>query len=255
MSSSSEARAEADPFEGRLAALEYAGAKALGASNQGALLPRHEVGEVGVLATPELTHEEIHLRDQATQSLLATLAAEARASAQSQGYSVGWAQGRRAAEAAASAEAAEAARQAAARASEAEDARAAEHRAALAALASATAEVRGLLGALTERVEAQATALAWELTAALVGREVAVASDADVVRRVLGLVPDGAVATVRLHPSVAASAPAEEELRAAGLAVVADPSLGRADALVECDGSVADLRIEEALERVRQVLA
>jgi len=239
----------------RLTSLEYAAARALGASNQGAVLSRDEVGDVGVLATPELTAEQVHRRDQATQSLLADLAAEARAAAQSQGYAVGWAQGRRAAEAAAAAEAAEVARESTARAAAADAARETEHHAALAALAAATAEIRGLIGELTERVEAQATALAWELTATLVGREVAVATDADIVRRALGVTPDGAVATVRLHPSVAASAPADDELRAAGLAVVADPALSRADVLVECNGAITDLRIDAALERVRQVLA
>lgn len=243
-----------DRFEERLTALEYAGAKALGVSNQGAVLQRDEVGEVGVLPTPELTDEEIRRRDRATQSLLGDLAAEARSAAQAQGYAVGWAQGRRAAEAAAAVDAADMAREAAARAAADDAARADEHRAALRALADATAEVRALVGVLTERVEAQATTLAWELTATLVRHEVSVATDADVVRRVLGLAPEGSVATVRLHPSVASSAPADEELRAAGLTVVADPTLSRADALLECDGSVADLRIDEALERVRQVL-
>jgi len=262
MSSSSEATepgsqprsAETDVLAGRLTSFEYAGAKALGVSNQGAVLPRHQVGDVGVLATPELTDEELHRRDRATQSLLAELAAEARAAAQSQGYAVGWAQGRRAAEAAASAEAAELAREAASRAAAADAARADEHRAALSALAEATAEIRALIGTLTERIEAQATTLAWELTSTLVGHEVTAATDADIVRRALGVLPDGVVATVRLHPSVASSAPAEKELRAAGLAVVPDPSLSRADVLVEYDGSVTDLRIDEALERVRQVL-
>lgn len=220
------------------------------------VLRGEELGELDRLATPELRGgtwtrhgEGSILGDAVTESLLGQIAAEARSAAQAQGYAVGWAQGRRAA-----AEEAEAtAREVAARVAEAEARRAAEHEAAVAALALAAEEVRSLLDGLAARVEEQATELAWALTSILVDREVAVAEDADVVRRVLQVLPADGLATVRLHPSVAASEDVAA-LRKTGLSVVADPALGRADALVGCDGSVADLRIAEAMQRVRQVL-
>jgi flagellar assembly protein FliH len=154
----------------------------------------------------------------------------------------------------AAAEAAQVAEEVVARHAEAEAQRAAEHADALAALAKATTEVRGLLAELSARIEEQAIGLAWELTAAIVEREVAVADSADTVRRVLRVLSPGALGTVRLHPAVV-SDEAAEALRGAGLTVIADPALGRADALIERDGRVVDLRISEALERVRQVLA
>jgi flagellar assembly protein FliH len=48
---------------------------------------------------------------------------------------------------------------------------------------------------------------------------------------------------------------AATQLREAGVTLLADPSLSPVDALVESDGSITDLRITEAIERVRQVLA
>ena len=46
-----------------------------------------------------------------------------------------------------------------------------------------------------------------------------------------------------------------KELADAGLVVTADPALDHADAVVEADGSVTDLRIATAIERLRDVLA
>jgi flagellar assembly protein FliH len=255
MSSSSEATERGSQAQSapRRALAQVTG-PALGATRHGAVLPGDEVGDLDTLPTPELRSGAWTSHgDHVTESLLAQVAAEARAAAQAQGYSVGWAQGRRAAEAAAGEQAQAMAREAAARAAEAEARREAEHAAALANLARAADEVRGLLVGLVARVEEQATTLAWELTSALVEREVTVAGEADVVRRVLDSLPADTIGTVRLHPSVAGSE-AAAGLREAGLTVVSDPSLGRADALVERDGSVADLRISEALARVRQVL-
>jgi flagellar assembly protein FliH len=219
------------------------------------VLPGHELGDLDTLPTPELRSGAWTSHgDQVTESLLAQVAGEARATAQAQGYSVGWAQGRRAAEAAATEQAEAVALEVATRNAEAEARREAEHAEALATLAKAADEVRGLLAGVVTRVEEQATTLAWELTSILVEREVAVADSQDVVRRVLLSLPGDGLATVRLHPAVASSE-AANQLRENGLTVVGDFSLERGDALVEADGSIADLRISEALERVRQVLA
>jgi hypothetical protein len=57
-----------------------------------------------------------------------------------------------------------------------------------------------------------------------------------------------------MHPDIAAGA-AAVELEELGLKVVADATLARADALVGFDGSVIDLRVDSALERVREALA
>ncbi|WP_436698119.1 hypothetical protein [Nocardioides sp. BYT-33-1] len=190
------------------------------------------------------------LGDAVTESLLDGIAAEARDAARAQGYAVGWAEGRRSA---AEQAAGEEARRAAAHTA-AEERREAEHRAALEALGLAAERVRDLLGDLADAVEAQALDLAWSLTTTLVGAEVARLGPRDVVARMLQVLPPGPVGRVRLHPAVAGS-PAAQELVARGLEVVPDPALGSADALVEgLDGSVVDLRIREAMARVREVL-
>lgn len=167
------------------------------------------------------------------------------ASAQAQGYAVGWAQGRREAAAAALAESAELARTGTLRELE----RDAELTAAVAALREATHAVHDLLSIACTRVDEQAGALALELTRTLVG---AVEPDpAHILAKVLGLLPEHAVASVRLHPDVAAVA---GDLRDIGVVVVADPSLGRADAVAQADDHVVDLRVDEALARLGEVL-
>lgn len=190
------------------------------------------------------------LGDAVTERVLGGIAEEARAAATAQGYAVGWAQGRREAEQAAAlaAAAAEKRRQAE------EDRRDSEHMEALAALARAAEDVRDLLAGLCHRVESEGTALAWAVTEALVGREVRSLTGPDVVRRVLAVLPPNPVCTVRLHPDIVDSA-AVAELRDRGLEVVTDRTLSRGDALVESDGSVIDLRIDEALNRVREALS
>ncbi|HJQ07390.1 MAG TPA: FliH/SctL family protein [Nocardioides sp.] len=205
---------------------------------------------------PELRHGEWTRRggaavlgDAATETMLGGLAEQTREAAQAQGYAVGWAEGRRAAAAEALAVRDQVA---AARAAE-DDVRRQEHDAAVTALAQAAEQVRGLLGDLTATIEAQASELAWALTEELVGREVRSADTVDTVRRVLAVLPDGPVATVSLHPSVVGDTVAQD-LVARGVRVVADASLDRADALVEADGAVADLRIADALARLREVL-
>lgn len=191
------------------------------------------------------------LGDPVTESLLGGIAAEARDAARAQGYAVGWAEGRRTA-------AAEAAVEEARRVTlhtEAETRREAEHRAALDALGGAAEQVRGLLDDLARAIEDQAVDLAWSLTTTVLGLQVARMGPQDVVARVLQVLPPAPVGTVRLHPSVAGS-PAAQDLLSRGLDVVADPGLGSADAVVEAvDGSVVDLRVREAMARVREVLA
>jgi flagellar assembly protein FliH len=168
-----------------------------------------------------------------------------RETARAQGYAVGWAQGRREAEAAVRAEMDELARTTAIR----EAQREADQALAVEALRRATGAAQDLLAAACLRVDEQAAALALELTRTLLG---ALEPDpAHVLARVAGLLPEHAVGSVRLHPEVAAAA---GDLTDLGVAVVADPSLGRADAVAQADDHVVDLRVDEALARVAEVL-
>lgn len=220
------------------------------------VLPADAVGTLAALPTPELRAgewtrhgERSLLGDPVAESMLGEVAESVRAAARAQGYAVGWASGRRDAAAAAQLEAAEAARQ-----REAEDERReAEHRAAVEALSAAAAQVRALLEELTQAVEKQGSELAWALTEQLVEHEMSATTGPDVVRRVLRVLPASGLASVHLHPAVAAD-PAVRALVDQGLTIVPDPGLGRADARVEANGTVVDLRISEAMERVREVL-
>lgn len=184
--------------------------------------------------------------DEVTEQLLDRLAESTRSAARAQGYAVGWAQGRGEAEVAARAEADEAARRDAALAQQ----RAVEHEAAVTALRAAAARLDDELVAVCRSVDEQAARLALELTRELVGHAPA---DADhVVARVVGLLPDHPIVRVRLHPEVATNA---GRLREHGITVVADPELGRGDAVVEADDHVVDLRVEQALARLAEVLS
>ncbi len=202
------------------------------------------------LETPELRTgqwtrfgSERVLGDAVTEHALSDLAETTRAAARSQGYSVGWAEGRRQAREQAAGEAAEAEE----RRLHDEQVRAEEHAAALDALATAAAELRAATAQVCASVQDQASELAWALTQELVGHQLST-DGIDAVRRVLGLLPDEPVVLVRLHPEVAAGA---GEL---GVPVLADPSLDRADALVEARDHVLDLRLGTALARVREAL-
>lgn len=198
-------------------------------SSSDAALLRHPAAEAVGMRMPELSVVET-----------------TRAAARSQGYAVGWAEGRRDAEAAVRAETDDLVRAAAAR----EERRADEHAAALAALRRAAESLHDQVSGTCRRVDEQAGRLALELTRTLVGA--ATPDPEHVLARVTGLLPEHPLSTVRLHPDVAAGA---DDLRAFGVAVVADRALGRADAVASADDHVVDLRVDEALERLREVLA
>lgn len=213
--------------------------------------------QVSVLPRPDLRTGEwtrlgpgTLLGDAVTEHTLSGVAEQTRTAARAQGYAVGWAQGRReAAEAARIAAQAEATRLAAAEAE-----REARHREAVAALATAAEELRATLAGVAARIEEQATEVAWALTEELVGHEVRGATAADVVRRVLALAPTAPVERVRLHPRHLGD-PALAELVDSGVRIVPDPAMGPADALVEIEDHVLDLRVAPAMARVREVLS
>lgn len=190
------------------------------------------------------------LGDGVTEHALAGLAESTRRAARSQGFAQGWAEGRQAAAAQAREEAA---REAAAQAA-AEELREGRLREAVHALERAAAALHGSVAATCDRVEQQASALALALVEEVLGREVRVTTGSDVVRRALSLLPEEPLATVRLSPDLVADA-AVEDLAERGVRVVADPSLGRADLVLENDDHVLDLRVAGALDRVREVLA
>jgi flagellar assembly protein FliH len=187
------------------------------------------------------------LGDAVTEELLDGLAASAREAARAQGYAVGWAEGRRAAESASRAAVAAATDDARRQ----ETRREAEHAAAMAALAAAADQLQARFEEVCRDVDGQAVDLVLELTRELVGQAATEAAE-HVVRRVVGLLPDHPVVRVRLHPDVAATA---TDLHDQGVAVVADEDLGPADALVEADSHVVDLRVGTALARLREALA
>jgi flagellar assembly protein FliH len=211
------------------------------------------------LPTPELRSGKLTrfgqaavLGDTVTELALSGLVEEARAAAQSQGYAVGWGQGRRAAATAAalarrSVEEEQATERALWEARQDQAVRALTR--AAQELARATAEAQAV-------VRSQALDLARELTEALVGHELRSAPDtaADVVARVLAQRPADAPFTVRLHPDVVGHAQSSE-LADAGVRLVPDARLDPADAVIEVEEHVVDLRMRSALERVREVLS
>jgi flagellar assembly protein FliH len=166
-------------------------------------------------------------------------------SARAQGYAVGWAQGRR--EAADSAQA-ETDRLVAATAA-AEARREGEHAAAVAALREAAALAHDALAEACRRVDSQASVMALELTRELVGA--AAADPTHLLDRVVGLLPLHAIVSVRLHPAVAAVA---GDLAEHGIVVVPDPTLALGDAIAHAEDHVVDLRVDEAMTRLAEVL-
>lgn len=225
-------------------------------SSSDAVLRQDSMGEVRTAARPDLRTgvwtrlgDPSVLGDAVTEAALGSLAEATRTAARAQGYAVGWAQGLQEAQAQAEADA----RVVVEEARVAEQRREAEHREALAALQHAAGELRGVIGAVCERIGEEATDLAFEVTRALVGHELLVVADpgADVVRRVVSALPGDAV-QVRLHPSVAESAAVA--LADHGVKVSPDHTLLPSDALVETEDAVLDLRVGAALDRLREVL-
>lgn len=211
---------------------------------------------ITALATPELRQGQWTrygdsgvLADEVTEHALAALAETTRAAARSQGYAMGWTEGRRDAEAAA---------YAAARRHEEEvqtdrRRREAEHRAAVDTLESAAAQLVEAIDTCRRDVDERATGLAWELTRTLVGATLERETDDDLVTRVLAATPQQPGVTVRINPRAGSHADLSG-LSSQGLTVVVDPTLEPGDALVETDDRVVDLRVSTALARVRECL-
>jgi flagellar assembly protein FliH len=123
-------------------------------------------------------------------------------------------------------------------------------RAAQAALAGADATV------LDDLVE-QATAMAVELAAAIVGRELRACGDdvRDAIRRALALVPDRGSLTVRVHPADGGAAVALATGDAPDVCVVPDPAVEPGGCVVEVGALRVDAQIGPAIARLRDLLA
>ena len=93
---------------------------------------------------------------------------------------------------------------------------------------------------------------AFDLAAAVVGRELQLSSSpgADALARALALVPAGSVATARLHPNDVASLGAAAE----AVAVIADPAIEPGGCILEVGDSRIDAQLGSALDRVRAAL-
>jgi flagellar assembly protein FliH len=122
-----------------------------------------------------------------------------------------------------------------------------------------------MAGALEQReavalaeIEHVVTDLALQVARAVLDRELAVAADPgrEAVNRALALAPQGAAATVRLHPADAATvADLTEPAAGRPVTVVADTSVERGGCVVDTAGRQIDAQIGTALARVAAVLA
>lgn len=191
------------------------------------------------------------LGDAVTEAILGGIAERSHQAARAQGYATGWAEGRRVAMTRA-AEEAEAVRRAA---DTDRTRREAEHREALAALDAAVAQLEQRTVDAVEALAAQTVDVVLELTRAVLGRELATATDpgGDALRRAMALADPHVPVTVRLHPAdLATLDPAV--LDDPRVSVVGDPALSRGDAVAETEDTLVDATIAAAFERVREVL-
>lgn len=193
------------------------------------------------------------LGDAVTEAALGPLAERVRATARAQGYAVGWAEGRRAAEEQAEGRA----REAEAREYADQQRRESAHRAVLTRLDEAVERLEREVTATCEELADRSLALARELTALLVGHELRCSPDtgADALRRALALLPDTALATIRLNPADLASSEVSATAQARHLTVVADPALAPGDVVVDRPEDAIDGRIDAALARVAEALS
>jgi flagellar assembly protein FliH len=191
------------------------------------------------------------LGDAATEATLVGLAERSRTAARAQGFAAGWAEGLRAS---------------AARTSDAHEAQVrvfdehaatfmAAQRSALSAVETAARRCAETTEQVQRELAEAAVDLALQLVEAILGREVATASDpgADALHRALVGVPVDVPLVVRLHPDDL-SALDRTCVGERSASFVADPSLARGDAVVETEAGVVDATVAGALARVRKAL-
>jgi|SRR5581483_3283686 len=119
-------------------------------------------------------------------------------------------------------------------------------------LAEAAEELRRRQGLELAGLEDTLARTAFDLAAAVVGRELALsaAPGADALARALALVPAGCVAVARLHPDDVA---ALGEVSGA-VTVIADPAIEPGGCILEVGDSRIDAQLGPALDRVRAAL-
>lgn len=172
------------------------------------------------------------------------------AAARSRGYAAGFAEGRRAAEAQLVEHRAELDLD---RAAEARDV-AARVTAAIDTLALATSALHARSAPVLAEAEGTLLSASAELAEAVIGHELSdVAGSARAaLARATGTPEADAIVAVRMHPDAIATldAAAIESVGAsAGIRLVADPALGRGDAVAELPVGIIDARIASALAR------
>jgi flagellar assembly protein FliH len=191
------------------------------------------------------------LGDRATETTLRGIAERSHEAGRAQGFAAGWAEGQRASLARSAA-----ARDEQLRVLEAERRRVlAEHGSAASALGAAVQRCEELTRELRAELTEQAVELALQIAEAVVGRELALATDpgADALRRALGSLPVDVPLVVRLHPDDLAVLDGDL-LEGRPATVVADPRLARGDAVVETEDGWVDADVAGAFARVREVL-
>lgn len=190
--------------------------------------------------------------DTVTETALHDLAERTRAAARAQGYSVGWAEGCRAAGAKAQRQAEDLARSEEQQARRRED----EQRCAVDALESAIASSRTAFAGTAAALEERIVDIALQVAEAVIGRELSSTDDPgrEALERALTVAPVGSAVTVRMHPADRAAL-GPDVLDGRAVTVVDDSSLQRGDAIAETDHTVVDACIASALDRVREVLS
>jgi flagellar assembly protein FliH len=181
----------------------------------------------------------------------------AKDAARTAGYAEGWAQGQRAA-----AVAALAAREQTWIAEQAHDSRRAAALAqAVNALGRAVTGLESQLMPTLTELQELILAHAFELAEAIVGRQLADATDrgADALRRAMAAVPEGGQVYVRLHPDdyadLIGSAPeADYNYQGHPIHLRPDPGLRPGDAVAETGSTTVDATIVAAVQRAREVL-
>jgi flagellar assembly protein FliH len=129
-------------------------------------------------------------------------------------------------------------------------------------LAEAAEDLRRRQALELEELEDTLARAAFDLAAAVVGRELQLSSSpgADALARALALVPAGCIAVARLHPgdvatlgAAAASSPGEGP-EPPGVTVIADPAVEPGGCILEVGDSRIDAQLGPALDRVRAAL-
>jgi flagellar assembly protein FliH len=197
---------------------------------------------------------DVDLREQPT--LPNEVANRLRAEAQAAGYATGWAEGRREAELAAQV----ARDETAAQVRQEADIQALRIEQALVAVRLAAADLEQRMVPVVTELEDLIVGTAFALAEAVIGRELAAATEPgrDAVARALALAPNGRPVTVHLHPAdhetVTGGQSGPVEIDGRTVTLLAEPSLQPGDAVAECDATSIDARIAPAVARVREVL-